>query len=97
MVNKGDDPVRGDLGRVRLRSEAGEDAALALACSGAEWLDPSSARGQIAALEPGQSLRLRAGFGPLDDAGPGFDRATFIDEGIFVAGRLAVVAVPLQR
>ena len=46
---------------------------------------------------PGQPLRLRAGFGPLDDAGPGFDRATFIDEGIFVAGRLAVVAVPLQR
>jgi hypothetical protein len=97
VANQGDDPVRVDLGRVRLRSEAGEEAALSLACSGAECLDPSAARGQVAALDPGQSLRLRAEFGPIDPAAPGFDRPTFIDEGVFVGGRLAVVAVPLER
>ena len=96
LVNKGDDPVRLDLGRVRLRAPSGDEAALLEACAGGECLEGGAARGHVTVLEAGKSLRLRTEFGPLG-AEDLLEKATFVDEGIFVAGRLALVAVELER
>jgi hypothetical protein len=96
VVNKGEDPVRVDVGRIRLRAASGDELGLVQACAGGECHEGSAARGQITQLEPGQTLRLRAEFGPVaaDDA---FDKATFVDEGLYVGGKLALVAVELER
>jgi hypothetical protein len=96
LVNKGEDPVRLDLGRVRLRADSGDEAGLLQACSGGECLEAGAAHGQVTTLEPGKTLRLRTTFGPVSAEDP-LEKVIFVDEGIFVAGRLSLVAVELQR
>jgi len=96
VTNKGDDPVRVDMGRVRLRAPSGDEVNLFQACAQGECLEAGSARGQITQLEPGQTLRLRAEFGPVAADDP-LDKVTFVDEGLYVAGKLALAAIELER
>jgi hypothetical protein len=96
LVNRGDDPVRVDLGRIRLRTASGDEADLAEACAGAECHEGGVAHGQILDVEPGQTVRLRAQFGPVPADEP-LEKVTFVDEGTYVSGRLALVAVELER
>lgn len=102
----GDAPVRVDLGRVRLRAASGEELPLVRAClleATPRCSAGGAARGFVATLSPGEVVRLRADFGPVD--GLGADRApnpevlkvTLSEEGVYVGGRVQPVTVVLER
>ncbi|ACL63552.1 conserved hypothetical protein [Anaeromyxobacter dehalogenans 2CP-1] len=102
----GDAPVRVDLGRVRLRSASGEELPLVRAClleATPRCAAGGASRGFVATLSPGEVIRFRADFGPVDVLGP--DRApnpevlkvTLAEEGVYVGGRLQPVTVVLEK
>jgi hypothetical protein len=104
----GDAPVRVDLGRVRLRLPGGVEVPIVRVClletSAPRCVDGGAARGQVRILEPGEAVRLRVDFGPLDPLAPGgagpnpaLARLTLVEDGVLVGGRPAPVSVTLEQ
>jgi hypothetical protein len=103
----GTSPVRVDLGRVRLRTADGEDVPLIRACVVAtpeRCVAAGSTRGNVEALAPGESLMVRADFGPLAPSGPDgktpnpqVEHLTLVEDGILVRGRPEGLTLGLER
>lgn len=69
--------------------------------SGERCLDGAAARGRVYVLSPGESVPLRADFGPVPPPSRGapdreLTELVLVDDGILVAGRTAHVEVPLR-